>query len=168
MLYAIAGATERRGIQIYAISLPSGELVGERQVAGIAGKLVPAPSGVWLSYRGGMLGTALLLSPRDLTTRSPTPAHVWSTWPNVQPPLPGTMQGMGTQVIVTGDTAWLSALGGIACADASTGRVRAVAKPGNFGIIGAVGHRLYAFARDSSSRRRAHIVEVEAPAACWG
>jgi hypothetical protein len=164
-LYATANATGRRPMEVYAVSLPSGTLVGSKAILGVGGYAVAVPSGVWVSYRTGMMGTAELLSSPRLATESPRPASTLSPVP-----LPGTSQGMGIELTVTGGTAWLVDISAVACVSATTGRVRADASLGDvygsFHVIGAIGRRLYAVTGDRTTSGT-RIVEVQAPAACW-
>ena len=164
-LYAMAGATGVHPIEVLALSLPSGRIVGSRALLGVGGYLVAVRSGVWVAYRTGMLGTALLLSYPHLATASPAPPTR-----RTKVPLPGSAQGMGISLSATGSTAWLVDGSGIACANATTGRVRAstsLGSPyGGFGVIGAAGHELYAMTGDPSTKGN-RIVVVRAPAACW-
>lgn len=164
-LYAMADATGVHPIEVLALSLPSGRIVGSRALLGVGGYLVAVRSGVWVAYRTGMLGTALLLSYPHLATASPAPPTR-----RTKVPLPGSAQGMGISLSVTGSTAWLVDGSDIACASAATGRVRASASLGTpyggFGVIGAAGKKLYAMTGDSSTKG-SRIVVVRAPAACW-
>lgn len=164
MLYAITGSIGATPIEVYAVSLSSGTVVGSKAFEGVAGNVAAVPGGVWVSYRTGMLGTAELLAAPHLSVASPQPSSPFSKLP-----LPGTSAAMGIQVTVTGQTAWLETVSGIACVDATTGRLRAgFAFPNGTGlsVIGAVGDHLYAVA-SSPSPSGERVVELEAPASCW-
>ncbi len=164
-LYAMANAVGSQPIEIYAVSLSSDKVVGSRAILGVGGYAVAVPGGVWISYRTGMLGTAVLLSYPSLTTKSPAPARLTSP-----APLPGTSQGMGIAVTVTGQTAWLVDISAVSCVSATTGHVLADASLGSvyggFSILGSVGQRLYALTGDRASGATA-VVELKVPATCW-
>ncbi len=164
-LYAMASATGTDPMQVVALDLPSGRIVGTRDLAGVGGSVLAVPTGAWVSYRTGMLGSAVLLSYPRLATVSPPPPSTRS-----EAPLPGSGQAMGVSVTVSGSTAWLADLNGVACASASTGAVRGVDAfrypYGGFSLLGAADHHLYALTGDRATGG-SRVVVVDAPGACW-
>lgn len=158
-LAAMTNAIGVRPIELYAVSLATGEVVGSRGIPGVGGYAVATPGGVWVSYRTGMLGTAELLSYPKLATLSPASARPYRLAPA---PLPGTSQGMGIAVTVDGPVTFLLDVSAIACVETSTGKLLADASlpaQQSFEPIGATGAELYGLSRHS-------LVAIEPPAAC--
>ncbi len=114
--------TDARGVnRVLALDPAPGrvEATSARLPALSAAALLPVATGVWVSYRTGMLGlTQLLRASRLQPAACP---RMPATWPV---PAPCRSVGMGDWPSVTGRTLWLAGAFGLSCNDPRTGAVR--------------------------------------------
>lgn len=120
--------------------------VGDTRVAGTNG-------GVWVSFRTGMMGVAVLHDKTGLRA-VPTPQY----------PFPSPFeQGMGVTTNVSDGTLWLAGLQRLACADPLTGALRVSEPPveSQIDTVVASGGTLYGGGTGGLS-------VISAPRACFG
>ena len=84
--------------------------------------LTAAQDGVWVSYRGGMMGTAVLLRADGLAT---APSRRVSPSSGQVIPAAGVGVEMGIETARVGPTVWLEGPAGVSCVSASSGAFRA-------------------------------------------
>ena len=133
-------------------------IAGESEADSVAGGFVAAgDSGVWVSFRTGMDGVTVLHRKTSLGAVAP---------PDQDFPSP-FHQGMGEQADVSDGALWLAGLEGLACADPTTGALRA-AEPLTAGVadnqidtVVARGGVLYGAGTGGLS-------VVDAPEVCFG
>jgi hypothetical protein len=149
------GAVVDRLTKIFAIGAPA---------------LTAVPGGLWISYRGCMLGTSEHVVEPSLAIDTPFTAASGSTRP-----VPGQSVGMGEGATLVGDVVLLSDIFGVACLSAAGTRPLASAVfPGgswssagrSWGAFAASGSTVYAVGTTSENGRDESIISVTLPAAC--
>lgn len=149
----------------------TGRLLARRGVDFTTGpaQVDAVPGGVWLSYRGGMLGTVLLLRADGLKAVRPPAGTVKA---GGQIPTMGAEMGMGIWTAWAEPTFWLEGVFGTSCVDPSSGTVRAgTVYPTRDGvqawylIFAQWNGRVYATGPVANNGTTA-IVGVTPPAAC--
>jgi hypothetical protein len=118
-LYAGLG-TLTGGALIDEIDATTGNVTAHHEIdVAIEGAGVDAvPDGVWVSYRGGMLGLALLLGASNLASVSPPNASLNS---NQILPTAGAPMTMGVLTTRVGNSMWLDSTSGASCVNPATG-----------------------------------------------
>jgi hypothetical protein len=124
--------------------------------------LTPVPGGVWVAYRTGMAGSAVLFrSPGLEQAPYPTPVRPFAPVPQY-----GSGQMMGYWAAYLGGDLWLQSYGGVSCVVPDTGEEQAgvafspkSAVPEHWGLFAAWGSLVYG---DTSQG----IIAIRAAAAC--
>jgi hypothetical protein len=125
--------------------------------------MVSVPGGLWLSWRGGMAGTAKFF-PEGSLAASPYRASDHSL---LGPPFPGADTMMGDDVTRVGDIVVLSNNVGATCVT-NAGKVLASAVFGHspWSPFGGSGRTLYAIASSQPGSLGAFVVDVTMPSFC--
>ncbi|HLI55915.1 MAG TPA: hypothetical protein VKY26_02665 [Actinomycetota bacterium] len=146
----------------------SGRLQARRDLpSAIAGaQVVGSSTGVWVSYRGGMMGSTFLLEAGTLAD-GPVPSGAGSR--DSDSNLYGGM--MGSWATIDGGVLWITRIGHFTCADPRTGAVRAtetLTKTTGIAALVVLGHELLAIAQNGNGSSSTTIDVITPPSACWG
>lgn len=120
VLYTASSEGNGVGLIVTERSSTNGAVLSTTSIPGAVagGQLSASSSGVWASFRTGMLGDTILLRSSDLRRLVPAPGMTGT----LATPFVAVMGVDGT---VSGSALWLSSYQSLACADPSTGQVRA-------------------------------------------
>ena len=153
LLYVVSSAVNQDGGEtVSQYDIRTGQLLRSTDQAGAvnAGTAAATSGGVWLSYRGGMAGSAFELSSSGFQFISPA-IQGFGTFEQI----------MGVESGVSEGVLWLTSGAGLTCADPNEGAVRA-AEPVQVADPVASGHVLYA------QEPGGGVIAISPPRLCWG